>query len=501
MPPKSSVQQYILLPSQGMQAYAGHPSPTPAGEFLMKLSSHVMTFAGMPFRLPERKSVELNILDSVHEDGAKLVELASGSLSDLRAQHPGLRLVPIVYYHTAVAPRPAIASGPQVAASTAAVKITLKIVSRKDGSPVAGAFVVAFTDFSEGIGAQGKTNSKGEVRFSFGKSSRKLERLYVYPDKGYWPLLKKNIVIASGKEIGLNAIGLGYKDSLRHFYGNSPDDAGAGIRVGVIDTGIAAHPDLVIDGGENTVVGEKAGDFGDNGHGHGTHVAGIVAARGIPPSGIRGVAPAVILRSYRVFGKGSDGASNYAIAKAIDRAVADGCDLLNMSLGGGPSDEATMDAIADARARGSLVIAAAGNDGREPVCFPASDSLAQAVSALGRKGTWPAGSTQSGNVAKPYGKDKKNFIADFSNIGPELDLTAPGVGIISTYPGGYAVMDGTSMACPAATGIAAKLLAAHPEIAGMARNQERSDAMAQLLLQAAKSLGFGPKYEGQGLAK
>jgi subtilisin len=274
-----------------------------------------------------------------------------------------------------------------------------------------------------------------------------------------------------------------------------------GIRVGVIDTGIAAHPDLLIDGGENTVVGEKPSDFGDNGEGHGTHVAGIIAARGLPPAGIRGVAPAVILRSYRVFGKGSDGASNYAIAKAIDRAVSDGCDLLNMSLGGGPSDEATMDAISDARARGSLVIAAAGNGGREPVSFPASDLLAQAVSAMGRKGAWPSGSTQAGDVAKPYGKDKNNFIAAFSNIGPDLDLTAPGVGIISTYPGGYAVMDGTSMACPAATGVAAKLLAARPDIINMTRNQERSDAMAHLLLQAAKSLGFGPNYEGQGLAK
>jgi subtilisin len=501
MPPKSSVQQYILLPSQGMQAYARHSIPSAAGEFLMNLSTHAMTRSGMPFRLPERRSVEVHVLDSVHEDGAKLVELASGSVSDLRAQHPGVRLVPIVYYHTAVAPRPTVASGPRMAASTAAVKTTLKVVSRQDGSPIAGAFVVAFTNFAEGEGAQGKTNRKGEVRFSLGRTAKKLQRLYIYPEKGYWPLLKKNILLTSGNQIGLKPIDLGYTDALRYFYGKSPDDAGAGIKVGVIDTGIAAHPDLIIDGGENTVVGESANDFGDNGEGHGTHVAGIIAACGIPPAGIRGIAPAVLLRSYRVFGKGSDGASNYSIAKAIDRAVQDGCDLLNMSLGGGPSDEATMDAISDARARGSLVIAAAGNDGRQPVSFPASDSLAQAVSALGRRGTWPSGSTQAGNVAKPYGTDKKNFIADFSNIGPELDLAAPGVGIISTYPGGYAVMDGTSMACPAATGIAAKLLAIRPDILGMQRNQERSDAMAQVLLQAAKSLGFGSVYEGQGLAK
>jgi subtilisin len=169
------------------------------------------------------------------------------------------------------------------------------------------------------------------------------------------------------------------------------------------------------------------------------------------------------LRSYRVFGKGAEGASNFSIAKAIDRAVADGCDLINMSLGGGPRDEATHSAIADARAKGALVIVAAGNDGRQPISFPAADSLSLAVSALGRQGTFPDGTTELGDVAPPFGKDKKNFIAAFSNIGPELVLTGPGVGIISTFPGDkYAVLDGTSMACPAVTGAAAKLLSTQP---------------------------------------
>lgn len=208
------------------------------------------------------------------------------------------------------------------------------------------------------------------------------------------------------------------------------------------------------------------------------------------------------LRSYRVFGKGSEGASNFAIAKAIDRAVADGCDLINMSLGGGPKDEATHSAIASARAKGTLVIVASGNDGRQPVSFPASDSLALAVSALGRKKTFPSGSTEFGDIAAPYGKDKANFIAAFSNVGPEISLTSPGVGIISTFPGDrYAVMDGTSMACPAVTGAAAKLLASQPALLAKPRDQMRSDAMAHTLLQAAVSLGFPATLQGQGMIK
>jgi subtilisin len=84
-------------------------------------------------------------------------------------------------------------------------------------------------------------------------------------------------------------------------------------------------------------------------------------------------------------------------------------------------------------------------------------------------------------------------------VGPEIAFTGPGVGIISTFPNGYAVMDGTSMACPAVTGVAARLLAAEKRILAMQRNSARSDAMAQFLMQAAKSLGLGVTFEGRGL--
>jgi len=499
MASKAKIQQFVLLPVRGMRARGPFSSPA-AGKFLADLAG----YSGMEktaFRLPQRLYVEMRVLDSIHEDGAKLVELSSGFISTLKAYSPGLRLVPVVYYRPALAPFPSVESAPKVAAAKPVVKIKVQVVSKKDDTPVAGAFVIAFIDFERKIGAQGATNKKGEVQLSLGASSKKLERLYIYPEKSFWPALKKNISISSGACLKLEPIDLSYKDSLRHYYGHSPDDSGAHVKVGVVDTGVGPHPDLVVDGGLNTVLGEDPKDFQDNGAGHGSHVAGIIAARGIPPAGIRGLAPAVVLRSYRVFGKGSDGASNYSLAKAIDRAVADGCDLLNMSLGGGAVDEATKDAISDARARGTLILVAAGNDGRQPVSFPASDSLALAVSALGRKGTFPPGSTSSEYIKGPFGTDKNDFIAAFSNIGPELDLTGPGVAVISTVPGGYAIMDGTSMACPAATGIAAKVLSARTDILNMSRDESRSDAMAMAVLQAAKSMGFGPIYEGQGLVR
>lgn len=265
------------------------------------------------------------------------------------------------------------------------------------------------------------------------------------------------------------------------------------------------HPDLTVNGGLNTVLGENPTDFGDNGGHHGTHVAGIIAARGTAPTGIRGVAPGVTLRSYRVFGKHvegeEDGASNFSIAKALDAAVSDGCDLINLSLGGGPPDDAIRSAIADARSAGVVAIIAAGNDDRSPVSFPAADARAVAVSALGRKGTFPAGTEPSGDVAAPFGTDKKNFVAAFTNVGPEIDLIGPGVGVISTVPGGHAIMSGTSMACPAVAGMAARLLAADAAVLAMPRDQARSDEIAKLVLQAASNLGFGVTFQGNGLPR
>ena len=256
--------------------------------------------------------------------------------------------------------------------------------------------------------------------------------------------------------IALRPIDLRAPDVLRRLYGDAPLAAGRGLTVGIVDTGVGDHPDLAVAGGANTVQGEKDGDWRDNGTGHGTHVAAIVAGRGIAARGVRGLAPGVRLRSYRVFGKGAGGASNYAILKALDRAVAEGCDLVNMSLGGPVQDEATRSAILDARAQSTLVICAAGNDGRGPVAYPGAEQLALAVSAMGRKGTFPADSTHAAGILAPYGKDRANFIAAFSNVGAEIDLTAPGVAVVSAVPGGYAAWDGTSMACPAVTGAAAR---------------------------------------------
>jgi len=501
-------QRYILLPPQGVRVHGGGVRSArisaPFENFLANMSRpkrvamRVRTRRGAKQRA--RQTVPVRVLDSVREDGAKLVEMSPEHMLALRTAQPGLRVVPEVFYRPTLAPRPmpkrtAMAARAIRAAST----VTVRVASRADRKPVAGAQVVAFTDFEAFEGDDGVTDAKGEVKLRLPASARTIERLYVYPPLGAWSVLKRRLKRRATIKVSVRPIDLKVDDALRHFYGTTRLTAGRGVTVGIIDTGVADHPDLAVAGGENTVQGERPDQWRDNGAGHGTHVAGIVAARGRKGSGVRGLAPAVKLRSYRVFGKGSEGASNFAILKAIDRAVADGCDLINMSLGGPQPDDATSAAIADARAQGVLVIAAAGNDGRGPVNYPGAEQLAIGVSAMGRTGTFPGDSTHRAETMRPYGRDRKNFVAAFSNVGPEIDLTGPGVAIVSTVPGGYVALDGTSMACPAATGAAAALLARNRKILKMRRGPARSDAMAQIVFAAALTLGFGPIYEGRGM--
>jgi subtilisin len=491
-------QQFVLLPMRGLRATETNASAHALG-FLRMADAAA---APRPGRETTRQlPAGMRVIDSIAPDSAKLIELSDEDLASVRAAQPGLRIAPLVMYKPAVAMRPAASAAPKTASRRNASGTTFSVIAKSGGAAVKGAEVVAFTDFANRVGAQGTTDRNGEVVLALG-SAKTLERIYVYPALGYWPAMKTNVATRGGITVKLTALDLAFADALEFFVGRGDLGIGTGVRVGVIDSGVdLSHADLHVSGGANTVVGEQPADYGDSGlEHHGTHVAGIISAQGSPPDGIRGVAPGVELYSYRVFGKNKKSASNYSIAKAIDQAVRDGCDLLNLSLGGGSIDPVLQGALEDARAQGVLPIVAAGNDDRSAVSFPGSEPSVIAVSALGRKGTFPAQAAERDTVAGPFGNDPKNFIASFSNIGTEVDVTGPGVGIMSTIVGGYAVMDGTSMACPAITGVAARALAKDPALHST-RDASRSDTIAALLLNAATRLGFPVQFEGHGLPK
>lgn len=440
----------------------------------------------------KKDEIEIKVLDSIEDSGAKLITINNEELADFRFSYPGLRMIPEKFYQPAVYSREKIRIQTRQNISTKALSF---VITDSDLKPVPGVTVVVFTDFETGKGASGITDAKGTVLLNLGTATI-AERIYIYPEHSYWGYFKKSVKLNSKMDFKLLPVTTSYVDTLRYFYPTAAwPSIGHPVRVGIIDTGVGPHQDLTVIGGKNLVRGEDESDYGDNGEGHGTHVGGIIAAAGK----LHGVAAGAEIMSYRVFPKGQ-GASNFDIMKALDQAIKDKCDLINMSLGEAEDDEAISSYIKEAYNAGILCFAANGNDSRGPVSFPAAYSLSIAVSAMGRKEAFPPNSVQTSAVQAPYGTDKKNFIADFSNIGIETDLTAPGVGIISTFPNDkYAVMDGTSMACPAAAGMAARLLSDQPDILNLPRNQARADEMVKYLAVYTKLMGFGANFEGKGM--
>ena len=494
-----AAQRYILLPANQMQAAPGTGNPDVA-EFLVGLSRNVTEKAGLRLEVKsgstkKNTSININVVDSIHENGAKLVAIDDAAMADFRFSYPGLRIIPEKFYQLTFRQEPVKTRVSVSSSGRAAVgfKSQLKFTD-KAGKPLAGIYAVAFTDFANRVGASGKSTAAGIINLTL--NSKKIERLYVYPDHSYWGFFRKSFTLAANYTIALNPLTPGFTDGLRHFYPSKNWPAiTTKVRVGIIDTGFGPHKDVIVKSAINMVLNADPNDFADA-EGHGTHVAGIIGAHGDFP----GVATGVEIYVYRVFPGNGDGASNYDIMKAIDRAKQDQCDLVNMSLGGGGLDEGVVSSIKDAYSEGLLCFVANGNDNRSKVSFPAAYSLCIAVSAMGRKGTFPASTVQTASVKAPFGTDKNNFIADFSNIGPETDLTGPGVGIISTFPvDKYAVMDGTSMACPAETGMAARLLSTRPDILAMPRTPARTDAMQKFLSTKVQSLGFGANFEGKGI--
>ena len=269
---------------------------------------------------------------------------------------------------------------------------------------------------------------------------------------------------------------------------------GAGVKIGIIDTGVDPRHAFFDPDGYSMPAGFPKGQtrltsakvivarafpppgarssgaqraFDGLQSSHGTHVAGIAAGNAVTatPAGrmASGVAPRAFIGNYKALVRTDSGLSpngnSPEIVAAIEAAVRDGMDVLNLSIGQ-PEIEPTRDIVARAldaaAAAGVVSVVAAGNDyndvGAGSISSPGSSSRAITVAAVELNGG-PESAT----------------MADFSSVGPTTmslrlkpDVSAPGVGILSAVPGGWSVASGTSMAAPHVSGVVALLRQRHP---------------------------------------
>ena len=219
-----------------------------------------------------------------------------------------------------------------------------------------------------------------------------------------------------------------------------PQTTGSSVIVAVLDTGVATHDDL----SPQVLPGY---DFIDNDttptdlNGHGTHVAGTIAATSGNNLGVAGVAPSAKILPVRVLDASGSG-SLTGVANGIIYAADNGAKIINLSLGGTSTTASLEAAVAYAVSKDVLVVAAAGNEGVNSLpSYPAAYPQVLAVASV----------------------DKSLAISSFSSRGSYVDVAAPGGSITSTYlNNSYATLSGTSMASPHAAAAAALLRSAFP---------------------------------------
>ncbi|HEY3872630.1 MAG TPA: S8 family serine peptidase, partial [Actinocrinis sp.] len=270
-----------------------------------------------------------------------------------------------------------------------------------------------------------------------------------------------------------------------------PTFRGHGVRVGLIDSGAHdGHPDLAdrLDNGHN-VLDRDDKSWREDALGNGTACAALIAGRD-DQTGIVGLAPEAELHCL----KAMPGGYSSDLIEALDHAMADRWNVVQLSVNCAVPSRLVAQKIEQARQASVACIAAAGN-GTGPVPFPANLPNVLTVAAVGLHGTFPPESRAALEAADAPVSPEGLFVPAFSNAGPEINVCAPGVAIISAAPhGSYAALDGTAIAAAHVTAAAALVLAHHPQFRDSRSllGAERVDHLFALIKSSARRPMFGP---------
>jgi thermitase len=251
--------------------------------------------------------------------------------------------------------------------------------------------------------------------------------------------------------------------------------ASGGTKIGIVDTGIdQTHPELsgkVVDCGAAFGGAVLNGTCTDDNM-HGTHVAGTIAAKANNAAGVAGVAFNSNLTICKAFYTAAGTGLTSDVANCINWTHTRGAKVISMSLGGGESatlKNAVAAAWENGSATGSVLVAAAGNDGDSTLNYPAAYPEVVSVAAT----------------------DHNDARATFSNANADVEIAAPGVNVLSTIPGGqYAELSGTSMATPHTSGVVGVLWQLFPTSTASGI-RSRLDAAVDDLGPAGRDQSFG----------
>ncbi|GAB3421857.1 S8 family serine peptidase [Massilia agilis] len=448
-----------------------------------------------------------------HAEGVLVARMTDQKAQDLHLQGQGRLLVErdqhLQLFEPALRQPNLVASLTPTAGPAMSLAV---LVLDGSGAPVPEAEVSLFGSL---LPASGVTGQDGTATITmYGENPHTVRGLYVKPKSDFWSLYQRdpdlsatepNVVtlrpLSAWRGLsgfpGQNTIGWGQRamrmDKL------PPEFRGRGVRIAVIDSGVAtSHTNLRQIGVGFDIIDKDTdpGAWNQDQLGHGSHCSGVIGGAD-PTFGIRGFAPEAEIHVCKLF----PGGQVSQLIEALEYCIEHQIDVANLSLGGTEPSEALEQQILRAKRFGVACIAAAGNSG-DAVQYPASSPHVLAVAAIGKAGEFPPDSYHSQTMNGDVDADGF-FTARFSCYGPRVDVCAPGVAIVSSVPpNNFAAWDGTSMAAPHVTGLAALVLAHHPAFQGPGRapNADRVERLFQVIRMSARRVTLGEQTRiGYGL--